>query len=172
MTKIYDTAPITVLVANFSGEKDSKGNPVNLRSGFKLQNFVASNGNFIGLMDDATPSPSTGQVTVGDNDFSTGEARLLIGDILYVSGTHFIPGASTTDTAVNIVQAINFNTPQTKVSAENVGNVITISGPTGPFGNLDFRDLYTGSVQNFTLAPNDGELTLGDPTLVAPEILP
>jgi hypothetical protein len=171
MTKIYDTAPFTVIVANFSGQKDAKGNPVNLRSGFKIQNFVASNGNFIGLLGDTPPAPSTGEVTVSDNNFATGEARLLIGDMLYISGVHFTQGGSAALTADAIVDAINYNTPQTKVSASNVGNVITVNGPTGPFGNLDFRDLYTGTVKNFTLNPDDGELTTGDPKLVAPEIL-
>ena len=168
MTKYYLTPPFKVLVANLSGQLDSKGNPIPTRQGFQLQTVVASNGNHINLSSDADPAPSTAVVTVSNNDFTTGEARLVIGDVTLVSGLDFVQAGSTALTAVNVAAAIDALTGFTAIA---VGSDVNIEGPAGPFGGeITFRALYAGTITNFTLTPTTGLFTIGAPTLNGPII--
>jgi len=166
--KLYQTAPFTVLVANHSGQLDSKGNRVEVRRGFLQQQVLPHPGqNYQALLTGA-PAASTGQVVVANNDFTTGQAILTLGDYEIINGLQYAPGGTTDLTAAALAAAID---NLDEFSAVAVASTVTITGPLGPEGDAVFKVLYTGTVTNFTLTPTDGTLTVGGPTLAAPQIL-
>lgn len=169
MSKIYPTAPFTVLVANHSGQVDSKGNRVEIRQGFQQQQVLSEPGqNYHALLTGA-PAASTGEVVVADNDFTTGQAILFLGEFKLINGEQYTPGGSTALTATALAAAID---NLDGFSASAAVSTVTITGPLGPTGgNVLFKVLYTGTVANFTLTPTDGTLTVGGPTLAGPQIL-
>ena len=119
------------------------------------------NGSFLGAI-----APKTADVTVDDNDFSTGVALLILGDFELASNVDYAIGGSTTLTAVNIAAAI---TGLPGFSATNVGAVITIEFSTGPASEVEFRVSHRGTVTNFTpLDPTTGFMDNGAPAVSAP----
>lgn len=91
------------------------------------------------------------------------------GDVT-VSGATFTGGVDApATTATNIAAAIS---ALPDFSALAVADAVTITGPFGPNGNdIQFAAIYTGTVQNFTLSPNDGFFAGGEPTIGPPTIL-
>lgn len=172
MVKRTITAPTTVLVAHQTGAKDSKGNPVTIRSSFTYQTVVgAKGGNYNALTSEDPGSPATATLTVSDDNFTTGEAHLIIGDVTYISGVDFVTGGGTAATATNIAAAVNNNRRVNGVTAEAVGSDVNLSGPFGDLiEDIVFAVLYRGSVVNFTLSPVDGFFVKGSPSLEGPEI--
>lgn len=167
--KLYPTAPFTVLVANHTGQVNAKGNRVEIRRGFRQQQVLTYPGQDYQALLTGTPSGSTGQLVVADNDFTTGMAILTLGDYEIVNGEQYTPGGTTDLTAAAIAGAID---NLDGFSAIAVASTVTITGPLGPNGDfIDFKVLYSGTVENFTLTPDDGTLTVGGPTLAGPQIL-
>ena len=185
----------TLLVANLRGGSDPSrgpsGNPVHVRTAFTQQHFpdVVRQGFGVGpgtqspeepgvrtrhwnLLDTnaGIPVASSGTVTVANNDFSAG-ATLYLGSYTLISGEDFVVGGSANATATNLAAAIDalpgFSAPAP------AANVVSIDGPMGLNGNdLLFEALYGGSIQNYTLSPDDGSLDGAEPFAGPVEITP
>lgn len=162
------TAPFTILVGNLSGERDSKGNLIPTRQGFRQQLVIGGRSNLVAKTSDTAPSPSTGTVTVSNNTFSA-DAILFLGEYELVNGVDYTVGGTAGDTATNLAAAISNLSGYT---ASASGSDVDIEGPNGPFGGKIILDVeYEGTVQNFSLSPDDGFLAVGEPQLDSPEIL-
>lgn len=169
MQKIYPpTTPFTILVANHNGQVDAKGNRIEIRQGFRQQGINTNVGqSFLGILE-GTIAPSTGEVVVANNDFSTGKTKLTLGIYELIADEHYVVAGTTADTAVNLTAAIE-NLPE--FSATVLGSTVSIEGPNGPNGgNEVFKVLYTGTVVNFTMTPTEGTLTVGGPIVAGPQI--
>lgn len=161
--------PFKILVANLTGQYDVQGNPIKARMGFEQQ-LVNDLGNHIqmGLLTGA-PLPATATVTVINNDFTTGPAKLYIGDYELESDVHYTPGVTPILTAVALATAIN-NLPG--FEATPAGVVVTILGPYGPDGDsVSFDAVYDGTIANFTLMPPTEGMNPGSPVVGPPRIL-
>jgi hypothetical protein len=190
MAKIITAQPkFKMLVANISNAGDpSRGlNPVKDRQGFVMQLFpeVPRGSDRTKVLNPSAPGittyqglglyttppepvAATGDVTVADNNF-TAPAVLYIGPYVVVSGDDYTPGGSTALTATALAAAID---ALPGYSAIAVGSVVTVTGLTGPNGNVArFEATYRGTVQNFTLSPTGGSLTGGEPRIGPPELL-
>ena len=158
-----------ILVANFTGDFDSEGNPIKSRTKFREQ-LVYGRGklNRMGLLEDQiNTANATATHTVSDNDFTTGDAIVEIDGYEIINGVHYAVGGSTALTATNLGAVIN---ALDGFSASVGGSDITITGPTGPDGGfLPFKVIYLGSITNFTLSPTTGFFTPGGPLVGAPE---
>lgn len=161
--------PFTVLVANLRGEYDADGNPIKQRTGFEeqlvnnLQNSMQ-----MGLMTGA-PAKALSTLTVDDNDFTTGAAKLYLGEYELISNVHYTPGGTTDLTATAIALAIG-NLPGFEATA--LASVVTILGPYGPDGDtITFEVVYEGTHTNFILAPTTGFMGDGAPVVGPPRIL-
>lgn len=182
-----------VLVANIDGAGDpSRGiNPVKVRTGFARQNLpevsriggVYTNVFEYGrTFDRRSPGTHTLQgkltgsyvrasatVTVVSNVF-TAAATLYVGDYTFTSGVDYAVGGGVNATATNIASAIDGVGGYAAVA---VGPVITVTSPVGPNGDNTYIDVaYTGTVQNFTVVPNNWYMTGGQPYVGPPDILP
>lgn len=182
-----------ILVANLEGASDpSMGhNPVKVRTGFTRQNMpeVSRIGGvytrtfeYGRTFDRRSPGTHTllgkltgdyvraaVDITVADNDFSN-PATIYIGDYTFTSGVDYVVGGTVNDTATAIAAAIDGINGYT---ANAVGDVVTVSAPPGPNGNNVLADAeYTGTVQNFTFAPNTWYMAGGEPYVGPPVILP
>lgn len=165
----------TVLVANLSGQLDVQGNPVKLRTGFEEQlvSFQNSEGHvntLIGRLDTSLGFiASTGTITVVDNDFTTGDTTIYLGEYELIAGIHFVVGADVNATSVVIAAAID-NLPG--FSATVAAPVVTVIGPTGPDSDqIEFSVVYEGTITNYTFAPTSGNLTAGTPSVSSPTVL-
>jgi len=112
------------------------------------------------------PTQITCDIEVIDNDFTTGRADLKLDKYTVRSGLEWTPGGSLALSATALAAAID-NLPEFSASA--IGAVITVLGPTGPH-KLEFSVLYRGSKTNFTMTPNSGYMTPGEPVMDGPEI--
>jgi hypothetical protein len=191
MARLVSAQPkFKILVANLRGGSDpSRGiNPTKVRQGFEMQFFhdIANSDvrtrtdNYMdpgttvrqGLLAYTTPPEPvgcTGTITVTDNDF-TADAMLQVGEYEVVSGVHFTPGGDVDATALNLATYID---TLPGFSAVAVGPIVTLTGPFGVFGNqLPFSVVYRGDVANFTLLPEDGFLSGGEPSFGPPGIIP
>jgi hypothetical protein len=154
--------PYKYLVANFTGQYDELGNPIKARTYFEQQ-LVYGPEVSTGLVQGAT-APSLGSITVVDNDFSTGEVILYLGEYEFLNGEHYLVGAADTDTANNLAALIN-NLKGYSASVSG-GTTVDIEGPPGPLGGNIMLDVeYFGTIQNFTLSPTSGFLTAGGPSI-------
>ena len=161
--------PFTILVANLTGQYDANGNPIKQRTGFQEQLVNdLSNQMQMGLLT-GPPAPATAEITVVDNDFTTGAANLYIGEYELVSGVHYTPGGTVALTAAALATAID-NLPG--FSASDLGAVVSILGPYGPDGDsVTFNVVYDGTVANFTMLPTTEYMALGAPNVGPPRIL-
>lgn len=182
-----------VLVANIEGAGDpSIGvNPVKVRTGFARQNLpevsriggVYTNVFEYGrVFDRRSPGTHTllgkltgsyvrasATITVVSNVF-TNAATLYVGDYTFTSGVDYAVGGGVNATATNIAAAIN---GVGGYAAAAVGPVVTVTAPPGPNGDNVYVDAtYSGTVQNFTLAPSDWYMTGGQPYVGPPDVLP
>lgn len=111
-------------------------------------------------------TPATGQITVANNDFSTGRAFILLGDFKLISNIDFIPGANVNATAVAIAAAVS-NLPG--YTGTPAGAVVQIDYLTGPSDQITLGVRHYGSVVNFTpLVPATGEMAVGWPRIGPP----
>lgn len=189
MARLITASPkFKILVANLQGSGNpSKGlNPTKIRTGFEKQMLreIAQGTNRSEVDDPSTPGlhtqqglltysgvvpvRSSGTVTVADNDFSDA-ATLSIGQYDVTSGEDFTVGVDTLATAIVIAAAIG-SLPG--FDAVAVGAVVTVTGLSGPAGNdILFSATYRGSVQNYTLNPDDGFFDGAEPFVGPPTIL-
>ena len=177
------TPTFTYLVANLAeGSDPSKGrNPVKVRSVFEQQFFPQTGrpgdgpdtvtsqdkpgvSTLVGRVDftvEGVPTASAATVTVDSNTFAF-PATLFIGGFTITNGVDYTVGASAGDTATAIATAIS-NLPG--FSASPSGTDVDITGPAGPTP-IRFEVLGT----NFTLVPDAGVMTPGEP-LIGPPVI-
>lgn len=114
---------------------------------------------------DYTTSPlpvnATGTVTVAGNTFA-GPTTLQLGPYTLTSGVEFAVGATANDTATNLQGAID---ALPGYSASVLAPVVTVTGPFGVIGNEAAFKAGGASPSNFTLSPDTGVLSGGDPSL-------
>ena len=116
------------------------------------------------------PVNQTGVFTVANNDFTTGIADLLLGDVHLKSMVDYAIGALAANTAVNIAAAINGLTLTEGLSAVAVGADVTVEF-SAPMDEVEFRAVHYGTIVNFTpLVPADDFMAGGDPVIGPPVI--
>lgn len=117
-----------------------------------------------------TPGPQTAQFTVADNDFSTGIARLFLGNYELIAGIDYLVGAGVVATAVNLAAAID---NMVEFSAPVPGAaIVSFEYHEGGANEVDFKVLHEGSKVNFTLlVPADGVMAKGGPVISAPRLI-
>lgn len=174
--------PFKVLVPALQGSTDPSkgpsGNPVYKWKTFEQQtlvekpgpNRVIQSGKTPGLgnrsgilLTGSPPSPATGTIEVVGNTF-VGPTSISIGAYTLVSGTDFQIGALVGNTAVNLAAAID---ALPEYSAIAVGAVVTVSGQV-----LEITLFNAGGAcpYNFSLTPDNGTLTGGDPHIGPPTL--
>ena len=110
-----------------------------------------------------------GQFTVADNDFTTGLAVLVLGEYRVISNIDFIPGVGVNDTAIAVAAAIS-RLPG--FSATPTAAVVAVTWD-GTIDVVDFYALHYGTKVNFTpFIPASGEMAMGRPAILAPEVTP
>lgn len=116
------------------------------------------------------PANQAGVFTVADNNFVTGVAELIIGNVRLRSASDYAIGAGAAATATNIATAINGLTLSEGISAVAVGADVAVEF-SAPMDEVEFRALHYGTVVNFTpLAPANGLMAGGDPVIGPPVI--
>lgn len=114
---------------------------------------------------DYTTSPvpvgATGTITVASNTFA-GPTTISLGPYTLTTGEDFAIGASANATSTNLQAAID-NLPG--YSAVVAAPVVTVTGPFGVIGNEAVFQAGGVSPSNFTLSPDGGELSGGEPSL-------
>ena len=114
------------------------------------------------------PVGMSGSFTVADNDFTTGRAEILLGNVRLLSGVEYAIGAAATDTAHNIAAAISALGAGCGFAATHLLAVVTVVA-SNTMGEIEFRALHYGSHVNFTpLIPDTNMLGGGDPVIGAP----
>lgn len=115
----------------------------------------------------AGPHSSTGEFTVADNDFTTGQVTLILGENRVISDIDFIPEVLVADTAAALVVAIN-RLPGW--AATSNGALVMVEW-CGPIDEVEFYALHYGTKTNFTpFVPANGFLAMGRPNITAPEL--
>jgi len=113
-------------------------------------------------------TPCTGQLTVADNDFSTGRVELVLGNYRLINSVDYQVGVAAINTAANLAAAIS---RYSGFRATALGAVVTIVA-AATADVIDFRALHYGTKVNFTpLTPTAGILALGSPQISAPVLL-
>jgi len=173
--------PFTVLVAHFTGQTDSRGNPVKSRSAMTMQHFpevarangvesLPHQGRTPGLRTrvghasfttDGVPVSATGTITVTDTAL-VHPTRVHLGSFVLTAGEDFALTGTTTDVALALSNAID-NLPG--YSGTPVANVITVSGPTGPIGNEALFKATGSSAYLLTFSPTNGALSGAEPAI-------
>jgi hypothetical protein len=126
-----------------------------------VQAIEETPGNFVngGLTSNVSKASAT--LDVVSNTF-TDPAVLILGDYKLVSGVHYAVGGSLALTAAAIAAAIDNLAEFEATSA--LAQVTINSARTGSGGwDIPFEAYYEGTVVNFTLTPNSGEMTDGEP---------
>ena len=92
------------------------------------------------------------------------------GDVL-MDGATFVGGINAITNSATVIASAIGSLPG--FDAVSVGTVLTVTGPSGPAGNdILFTATYRGTVQNFTLSPDDGFFDGAEPFVGPPTILP
>ena len=117
-------------------------------------------------LEEAAYTGQTATITVANNDFTTGRALLYLGDLVIISGLHFLQGAGVNNTATNLAAFINGIPGWTAPAPGAAVVTVTYGGP--PTDDVRFEAEYHGTITNYTLAPTTRFLTNGTPALVAP----
>ena len=111
----------------------------------------------------------TASLTVADNDFTTGIARLVLGDYVLLSNIDYVVGGTVNATATNLAAAIN-NLPEFEATA-NLADV-DIEYHVGAANEVEFKVFHEGTKTNFTpLTPADGFMAKGEPSVSAPRLI-
>ena len=157
--------PFTVLVANFTGKKDGKGNPVKARTGFSPAVILSeTNNNVNNGFNDSAPAPSTATITVSDATFSGGSTILFIGKYSLISNVDWAPvEGNTAASATALADAIS---ALPGFSAVPAGSDVNVEGPAGLAGlDVTLEAEYNGTAANFTFTPDTGFFAAGQPQL-------
>jgi len=109
-------------------------------------------------------TPSHGEITVADNDFTTGRAEVRLGNYYLLSNLDFIPGVNANATAVALAAAISLLPGY--VATANLNVVLVQFGNTADTPEFVVR--FLGARTNFTLSPDNGHLHVGNPAIGAP----
>lgn len=127
-----------------------------------------------------------GLIEVDDNDFSTGRCVLTLGEgsqdypepnattfdgreIEIVSGLHYLPGATTALTAIELAAAIALLPGYT---ASVLGSVVTVGYVSDVNAAVPFHVLHYGEIVNLLLTPEEHYLTHGTPAMGPPILTP
>jgi hypothetical protein len=122
----------------------------------------------MGLSGWGIDTPAYGSLTVLDNDFSTGEVIIQLGNYQLISYIDFQPGVSVNATATAIASAIS-RLPG--YSANAGGAVVVVIYDVGTADQIEFTVLQLGSKVNLgNLTPNNGLLAVGSPCVQPPII--
>jgi hypothetical protein len=122
-----------------------------------------------GLLDGAK-AVKTVQLTVDDNDFSTGPVVITLGLYELVSGVDYAIGAAAANTAVNLAAAID-NLPGYTAPVP-AGVVVDVSYDLAPADEVEFLVVHHGTIINFTpIVPDDGFMANGAPAITAPALI-
>lgn len=109
-----------------------------------------------------TSAPKTAQLTVADDDFTTGVAVLTLGDYVLTSAIDYVVGGGVAVTATNLAAAIN---TLPGFEAAVLGAVVSVVYTLGPANSVDFFVTYYGTIVNFTpLVPDLGVMGNGTPS--------
>lgn len=112
-------------------------------------------------------TPSTGQFTVADNDFTTGITLLVLGEYQLIANVDYIPGVGVNATATAVAAAIA-RLPGFGATANGADVEVTWEGP---IDEVDFYSIHYGIIENFTpFVPATGFLGMGRPSISAPQI--
>lgn len=130
------------------------------RTGFVHSTQITTMGNITGQPN----TPANGTITVANNDFSTGRARIQLGDWDLLSGVDFQQGALAANTASLIAAAI---AALPGFGATANGAVVTVTY-VNTIADIDFRVWHYGTITNFTLSPTTGLLNFGVPAISGP----
>jgi hypothetical protein len=114
------------------------------------------------------------QLAISSSTFSGGgqvggRSVIELGPYLLVTGLNWNPVVGNTTTSATALAAAIDNLPG--FSATSLGAVVSLEGPTGPNGgSLLFDVFHEGGVNHFVLAPLDGTLATGGPSIGPPII--
>lgn len=109
--------------------------------------------------------PALGQLTVVDNDFTTGRAVIALGNFRLISNIDFIPGAGAPQTALAIAAAID-RLPG--YDGAVVGPAVVVGYLSGPADEITFKVEHYGANTNFTVMPTTGQMMVGSPDIEPP----
>lgn len=146
---------------------DRGHNPAAIRTTVKLGAILTEgspsiNGTMAGAIAGATAT-----FTVNDNDFSTGNALIRLGNHILIAQLDFAIGGNATATALNIANAID---KLPGFTGNNVNAVVTATYQSGA-DVLTFSVHHDGTKTNFnTLVPSTGFFALGGPAPAAPAV--
>jgi len=91
-----------------------------------------------------------GTITVANNDFSTGNAEVLLGDYRLLAGLDFAIGVGVNDTATNLAAAIN---RLLEFGAGAAGPDLFMGYYGGTNDRVTFKAHHYGTITNFTFNP-------------------
>lgn len=134
-------------------------------------NFIAYNGAESVRIETVLGGYATNSTAISSNTVSeisvsefSGGGQTTGNTVLYLDDRELWPGKDWEVVEGNInLSAINFAAALTRLplySAVAVGPVITITGPTGYDPGVRFESICTGLVENFSLVPSTGKVTL------------
>ena len=182
--------PFKMLVAHVAGSSDPSkgpsGNPNVIRKTFTQQRLVDVSGRGQDVIKNsktpgrstqygvllesavaATPVRAQVEVTLASNTF-VGRTWLHLGKYELVAGEDFDIELALNDTATNLANLIN-TLPEFDATVP-VAGVFTVSGPSGPLGNITQVGGDGVSSGNFSFSPNEGTMSGAEPYIGAPEI--
>ena len=136
-----------------------------IRSTYRSQTGRLGRKVFSTLLQPAAVTAST--ILIDDDDFTTGQATLLIGDYTVTAWVDFIPAALLADTTDALAVAIN-RLPGITATSDGVDTVTVTFYP--PIGEVRFDARYGGTIQNYVLAPDTGLLQQGSPRAGPPTL--
>ncbi len=166
----------TMLVGTFRQPTDpSQNNPGEVfMQGYTTQRFVdghtpghtplGGGGLTAGIVPDIKPTLD-GDITVADNDFTTGVASVTVAEHTVVAGLDFLIGAGDADTATNLAAALD-RFPDVEASALAAVVSVSVAYRLGP---AEFSAKHLGTIVNFTLDSAHGELVAATPQLLPPQ---
>jgi len=121
----------------------------------QLKEHPAGGGLTGGIVPDAPKPTLQGVITVDDNDFSTGQAQVTVGERTIVAGLDYLVGGSVDATATNLAAVLD---AIPGISAAAVGPDVTVDVPY-MIGQVDFLTFHLGTITNFLLSPTTGSLS-------------
>jgi hypothetical protein len=170
MSRSFSNSPsFKILVAQLSGEYDTKGNPIKVCSAITNQIVMDSSGNNRVAKFTRDPSLGTASIQVINADF-TAATTLKIWKYTLISDIHWIP----------VVLNINASAAALATAINNLGGLsatanldtVTVRGPEYTESTeIDFSVSYEGVITNFAILPISGHFTKGTPYISAPVLV-
>jgi hypothetical protein len=110
-----------------------------------------------------------GHLTVNNNDFTTGRTEIVLGPYRLMDTVDYMVGADEDATAVNIATAVGRLPGWSAISALHV--VTVYFDQSGD--DTEFKVFHYGTITNFTtITPDNGYLSLGNPSIGPPVLTP